>query len=314
MRALFTLLLVPALSFGASKEIIELQRDVALLQDNVRTLQRTVDDRFSAMNVLLQQSVDNINRVNSAISALQGAIGTEVRSQNNQVSGTVANLGNKVDQLSTDMGALRETLADLASTMRKMQAQVSDISNAQKQIPAPPPPGTTGTNPLSPTTGGPGPAASAGPPPGLRAIDLYNAALADHRSGKEDLATQEFSDYLQYFGTTELAANAQYYLGEISFQKQDFNGALNNFNLVLDKYPENPKRADAMYMVGHALLKQGQRNSAYQQFKKLAQTYPNRQDLIGKANAQIKEMGLTPVSTSNPSATPAARTSGRRRR
>lgn len=309
MRVLITLLLVPALSFGASKEIVELQRDVALLQDNVRTLQRTMDEKFTTMNVLLQQSVDNINRVNSAVSQLQGSIGSEVTRQTQVVGSSVANLGGKVDQLSTDMGALRETLADLSNTIKKMQAQVTDIANTKTPIP-PPPTTTTGTSPNGGMASGSTPA---GPPPGLKALDLYNAALADHRSGKDDLAQQEFSDYLSFFGTTDLAANAQYYLGEIGYNKQDYNGALNNFNLVLDKYPENPKRADAMYMVGQALLRQGQRNAAYQQFKKLAQSYPNRQDLIGKANSQIKEMGLAPL-TSDSSTSAPSRSSGRKRK
>lgn len=307
MRVILTLLLVPALSFGANKETVELQRDVALLQDNVRTLQRTVDEKFTTMNVLLQQSVDNINRISNAIATLQGGIGTEVKAQTSQVSGAVASLGGKVDQMSGDMGALRETLADLSNTLKKMQAQVSDLSNRANTIPAAPP----STTPPAP---GPGSASAPGtPPPGLKPLDLYNAALADHRGGKDDLASQEFTDYLNFFGTTDLAANAQYYLGEIAFNKLDFPTSLTNFNLVLDKYPENPKRADAMYMVGQALLRQGQRNAAYQQFKKLAQSYPNRQDLIGKANSQVKDMGLAPVASDSSNSAP-SRTSGRKRR
>ena len=38
----------PALSFGASKEIMELQRDVALLQQQIKDLQRSQDDKFAA--------------------------------------------------------------------------------------------------------------------------------------------------------------------------------------------------------------------------------------------------------------------------
>ena len=59
-----TTLLLTALSmalapfaFGASKEIQELQRDVALLQDQVRTLQRAQDEKFAAMQALVQQTL-----------------------------------------------------------------------------------------------------------------------------------------------------------------------------------------------------------------------------------------------------------------
>ena len=64
-----TTLLLTALSmalapfaFGASKEIQELQRDVALLQDQVRTLQRAQDEKFAAMQALVQQTLESVNR------------------------------------------------------------------------------------------------------------------------------------------------------------------------------------------------------------------------------------------------------------
>ena len=41
----------PTAAFAASKEIVELQRDLALLQEQVRTLQRAQDEKFSADEV-----------------------------------------------------------------------------------------------------------------------------------------------------------------------------------------------------------------------------------------------------------------------
>ena len=49
MRSAFVVLaLAPAALFGANKEMVQLQRDVALLQDDVRTLQRSLDEKMSA--------------------------------------------------------------------------------------------------------------------------------------------------------------------------------------------------------------------------------------------------------------------------
>src|SRR5665213_2034486 len=48
-------------AFGASKEIMELQRDVALLQDQVRTLQSALDQKVAAVLTLTQQTLDSVN-------------------------------------------------------------------------------------------------------------------------------------------------------------------------------------------------------------------------------------------------------------
>jgi len=43
----------------------------------------------------------------------------------------------------------------------------------------------------------------------------------------------------------ELAPKAQYYLGEIDYNRGDYTSAVKNFDMVLEHYPENPKTADA---------------------------------------------------------------------
>ena len=51
-----------------------------------------------------------------------------------------------------------------------------------------------------------GPVSSEAPP--IPANDLYDNAMRDKGSGKLDLALQEFTDYLKWYGNTELAPNA----------------------------------------------------------------------------------------------------------
>jgi len=116
--------------------------------------------------------------------------------------------------------------------------------------------------------------------------------VRDLQTGKSDLAQQEFQQYLQYFPNTELAANAQYYLGEIAYNHGDYNGAVDAFDAVLERYPENPKTPDAHYMKGMALLKANQRNRAVQEFRALVQNYPHTDD-ARKALAQLRSLGVS---------------------
>src|ERR1019366_10409906 len=90
-------------------------------------------------------------------------------------------------------------------------------------------------------SGAPGPAPasmpSAAPPPS--ADVLYSNGLRDINGKHYDLATQEFTDYLKYYGDTDLASNAQFYLGEIAFMQSQYQQALDAYNMVVTNYPNS---------------------------------------------------------------------------
>ena len=54
--------------------MIRLQRDVALVEDRVRTLQRSVDEKLPAVTTLLQQTLQGVNQVNTTNKALRVSI------------------------------------------------------------------------------------------------------------------------------------------------------------------------------------------------------------------------------------------------
>jgi TolA-binding protein len=161
-----------------------------------------------------------------------------------KVVGPVASVGARMDQMSNDFRNLQNAVLDLTSIINKLQAQLTDLNNAVKILqapPAPPPPAATGS-----TIGiGAPPTIDA---PTVSATDLYANATRDRSSGKLDLALNEFSDYLKWYGNTDLAANAQYYIASIHYSQADYNDALREFDLVLEKYPsDNNKIPDALY-------------------------------------------------------------------
>ena len=282
-----------ALSFGASKEMIQLQRDVSLLQDKMDTMQRTLDQNFAALKVLLQQTQENSAKTNAAMNNLQESVSNGVGKSLAPVNG----LSTKVDTMGDDMRSLKDSLADLNSRLERMDAKMTDLKNQMQIMQSPPPaPGAPGAASGAPgaSNGQTGPSASA-PPPGMSADKTYTDARRDLQTGNADLALQEFQQYLSYFPNTELAPSAQYYIGEIAYNRGDYNGAVQAFDSVLERYPQNPKTPDAHLMKGMALLKAGQRSRAIQEFRDLAETYP-RTDDARKAQQQLRQLG---VSTSN---------------
>ncbi len=284
-RGLFVsvLLLSPPFSFAASREIQELQRDVAQLQEMVRNLQQSQNERMAALTVLVQQAVDAANKANTQVAVLENGLRQSISEQQKSVVAPVAGVGTKVDQMTNEFQALRESVAAIASQLSKLQLQVVDINNAVKTIQAPPPP---------PPGGGAASAApGAGGVPPVSADTLYNNAQRDRLGGKLDLALQEFQQYLQYYPQTDLAPNAQYYIAEIHFSQGDLESALKEFDLVLEKYPDNSKTPDALYMKGQTLVKLGRRTSGGQEFQELIKRFPTH-DLSKKACGQLQAMGL----------------------
>ncbi|MGB9604365.1 MAG: tetratricopeptide repeat protein [Bryobacteraceae bacterium] len=270
-------LMLPLLASGQSREIRELQRDVALLGDQVRQMQRSLDENLAALRVLVQQTLDSVNKMNTTVAVLENNVRERLREQEKTLVQPIANASTKVDQMATEFQALRETIAELNARMGKLEQRIVDLGNTVKVLQAPPAPPALG--------------ATAGSPPGVTAESLYANAMRDMNAGNYDLALQEFTDYLKYFGQTETAPHAQYYIGEIYYNRGDLDSALRAFDLVLEKYPENVKTRDAMYMKGQTLLKMGERTKAAQEFRTIISRWP-ASETAAKARARLKELGL----------------------
>ncbi|MHC4055798.1 hypothetical protein, partial [Bradyrhizobium sp. 25ACV] len=73
---------------------------------------------------------------------IQNSLQQSVREQEKSVAAPVVALGSKFDQMSNDFRTLQQAISDITNLMGKLQAQVTDLSNAVKtmQAPAAPPP------------------------------------------------------------------------------------------------------------------------------------------------------------------------------
>lgn len=285
--AIFALVALPEVAPAASREIQELQRDVGLLQEQVKNLQSSQDQKFAAIQTLVQQAIDNANKANTGVAVIQDGFSRNLKDLESKVVTPVVTLGTRMDQMSNDFRNLQNAVADLTSIVNKLQAQLTDINNAVKVLQAPPapPPQATGAAPGAAVSG------SAGAPT-ISATDLYANALRDRTGGNLDLALQEFNQYLQWYGNTDYAVNAQYYIAYIHYSQGDYDDAVKEFDLVLEKYPsDNPKIPDSLYWKGMALTRLGHRTQGAEEFKELLKRYPNS-DLSRQACSQLTSMGL----------------------
>jgi len=273
----------PAIAPAISREMQELMRDVALLQQQVKDLQQSQDTRFAALTVMVQQTLDSATKANTAVAVLESGLRGSMQEQLKGVVTSAVGVGSRVDSLGGDVQSLRVSMEDVTTRLGRLQQQLTDLAKAVQALAAPPPPPPSAAG----TTSG-----SGGPPPDLPpASTLYDNARRDASGNKYDLALQGFQLYLKYYGTQELAPNAQFFIGVIHFNQNDLESALADFDAVLEKYPDNTKTPDAMVMKGKTLVKMGKPTQGATEFREVAKRYP-RTDQATQAIAELKKLGL----------------------
>jgi len=145
--AIATLLLPGGVLFAASKEQMEMQRDIAQLQDQVRTLQSSVDKNMATLQTLVQQALDVARGSATGVSVLQNSVTQTLERQLRESLTPVAGLAAKVDNTNNDVAEVRNSVADLNVAVNKILQILTDMNNTLKVLQAPPapPPGSSAT-------------------------------------------------------------------------------------------------------------------------------------------------------------------------
>jgi tol-pal system protein YbgF len=279
-------LIGPRPALAVAREIIELQRDVTTLLQGQKDLSTQLTQDHTVMRTLLEQSNDTVGRLNGTMNGLQKS-----------VQDVQANSGARLDTMSTQVQGLSDNLEEIKSRLGKLNQQLVDLQNTVQSVDAKisggaapsPVPSTTPTS-SSPSNGGGSVASSAGGPP-PSADTLYSNGLRDITSGKYDLARSEFEDYLKYYGDTDLASNAQFYLGEIAYSQRQYSQSVSEYDKVLTNYPKSFKLAPARLKKGMALLEMGQKTQAIKELREVVKRYPGTEE-ERRARAKLKELGV----------------------
>jgi tol-pal system protein YbgF len=280
----------PAPAGAVAREIIDLQSSVAQLLQGQQNMQMEITQNAAVQRTLIEQSLDSVNKLNSSMSAVQKT-----------TQDFSAASGARLDTMGTQVQGLSDNVADLQARVGKLDQKLTDIQNTLQNVdsklasPAPspgsaPPAAMNGPSGNMPTIPPGGPSAS-GPPPASADV-LYSNALRDINGKHYDLATQEFQDYMKYYGDTDLASNAQFYLGEVAFMQGQFQVALDAYNKVIENFPKSFKTASARMRKGLCLSELGQKASAVRELRAVVRLYPGT-DEARRAAAKLKEMGAT---------------------
>jgi tol-pal system protein YbgF len=295
-------LLGPSPAGAVAREIIELQTGVNQLIQGQQSMQTAITQNAAVEKTLIDQSLDAVNKLSSGMSAVQkntqdfsAASGARLDTMGTQVQG----LSDNVSDLQARLGKLDQKLTDVQNTLQNMDSKMASPGSPSAPPPAamspsstPPPSSAGNAPPMASSMPAAASAPSAGGGPSASADVLYSNGLRDINGKHYELATQEFQDYLRYYGTTDLASNAQFYLGEIAFMQSDYQRALEAYNKVIDDYPKSFKTASARMRKGFCLAELGQKSAAVRELRAVVRLYPGT-DEAKRSAAKLRELGAT---------------------
>jgi tol-pal system protein YbgF len=249
---------------AVNKDLIELQTQVTQLQQQMTAMKQSFDERMGVMKNLLDQNTDSANKVTAAINELQSSINKQQQDRSGQVdqmSGQIQSLNDTMDELKVRLAKLSKQLEDMSAAQQSMASQQAQVQQQQQALAQAPPPDV-----------------------------LYNNALRDYNGGKNDLASQEFGDYIKFYPNTDLAGNAYFYLAELQFKAGDYQAAVTNYDLVLQNFPGGNKAASAQLRKGLALIELGKQDEGIEELRHVIQRYPRTNEAI-QARDKLRKLG-----------------------
>ncbi|CAO97337.1 cell division protein CpoB [Erwinia tasmaniensis] len=219
------------------------------VEDRVTTLERI----SNAQAQLLQQLQQQLSETQNDIDSLRGQI-QENSYQLNQVVERQKSIYQQIDSLSSSAGATTTGNADKTATA---------------------PDGAAADNSADSKAASNNAAASTPVQSGDANTD-YNAAVALVLEKKQyDSAISAFQAFVKKYPDSTFQPNANYWLGQLNYNKGKKDDAAYYFATVVKNYPKSPKSADALFKVGVIMQEKGDKAKAKAVYQQVIKLYPN---------------------------------------
>ncbi|MGH9768892.1 MAG: tol-pal system protein YbgF [Blastocatellia bacterium] len=243
---LLAVLLLPLTAIGQSKDqrekIDRMAAQIEELKTELVLLQRQTQTMQETFNKTMGELNTLIVQMSDNISAIRRAQ-SSVSTSSSDVATQVTSMGERITATNTRMERLSEQFAQLKKV-------IEDIPKA---------PTFTQLTPGN-------------------AEQLFAAAYSDYSRGNYDLAISEFKQYVETYPGSELADNAQYWIGEILLAQKKLPEAAAEFEKVKAINPAGDKAAAALYKRGTILLDLARKEDAVAQFHAVFKEYPKTKE------------------------------------
>jgi tol-pal system protein YbgF len=233
------------------------------------------NNRISSVEESFDKTID---QKLSVITANQAALRVEL----DQLKDSMKNLSGRVEENEhlvkhsvekdlTTQDTTRSDLSSLSSRLGKVEATVNQQQkylNIDESQAAPPAQG----NATAAASSGAGVQTAAAQDSGDKYA--YDSTMALYNDGKYNDAMSGFKKFLEQYPKSELAGNAQFWIGECFMDTKDYEQAILAFEDVIKKYPKNIKVPNAMLRQAIAFLEINDKTSSTVLLKKIIKQYP----------------------------------------
>jgi tol-pal system protein YbgF len=229
----------------------------ARLEDQVQALETT--------QARLTRMVDSLN----TLVAEQTDVVRRRRAENQE---RVTELERLIQSLQSELQTAQSEIRDLKDQIRYERGygaiQPGMGAGPDKDSGLPP---SGGTENSAPST-------APAPAPQTTPRSLYDAAYQDLTRGNHGLALMGFQEVLSQFPDSELADNAQYWIGETYYDQADYETALEEFRKVPVSYPTGDKVPAALLKAGFSLQALGHKQDACKAYRDLVDRFPGSEE------------------------------------
>jgi len=267
---LLAVILLPLATAAQSKDQREkIDRMAAQIEDlktELVLLQRTTQTMQDTFNKTMGELNTLIVQMSDNISAIRRAQ-QSVSTNSGDVVGQVTSMGERLTATNERMERLSEQFAQL----KKLIEEIPDKPTFRELTPG-------------------------------NAEQLFAAAYSDYSRGNYPLALSEFKQYVETYPSSELADNAQYWIGEILYAQKKLLEAAAEFEKVRIISPNGDKTAPALYKRGMVMLDLGRREEAVAQFLVIFKDYSKTKEgeLAFQKLQEIAPESISPTSTTTP--------------
>ena len=120
---------------------------------------------------------------------------------------------------------------------------------------------------------------------------IYQEGLEAFNAGNTAKAEQNFNLILDRFSTDKLAANAQYWLGEVYYSQKNYAKAAVAFGKGYEKYKDGAKGAESLYKLGMSMNQLNKKTEACTALTNVAEEFPKAdKSLLAKAKAEADKL------------------------
>jgi tol-pal system protein YbgF len=165
---------------------------------------------------------------------------------------SLLDLANQGEALRADLRAMHNDIDQLSNNLEASRKQQRDLyADLDRRMKALESRGGAGAGGGVSGAGDAGSAAAGDTSASSDDKAAYQAAFGLLKDGQYDRAIVAFQKFLITYSDSQLADNAQYWLGEANYVNRAFPEAQAAFQRVVDKYPQSRKRPDALLKIGY---------------------------------------------------------------